>query len=71
MSGVGMSRVAGMSGGMSRQYAQRGWGYVQGMGMFRGGGYTWDLGYPPPPVLTSSGGHQNTYGFQVGGAHPT
>ena len=30
----------------------------------------WDLGYPPL-VLTPSGGHQNTYGWQVGGMHPT
>ena len=25
----------------------------------------------PAPVLTSSGGDQNTYGCQVGGMHPT
>ena len=25
----------------------------------------------PPPVLKSSGGHQNTYGCQVGVTHPT
>ena len=25
----------------------------------------------PPPVLTSSGGHRNTYGWQAGGKHPT
>ena len=25
----------------------------------------------PPPVLTSSGGHQNKYGWQVGCTHPT
>ena len=32
---------------------------------------TWDLGYLPPPVPTPSGGHQNTYGWQAGGTHPT
>ena len=26
---------------------------------------------PPPPVLTSSGGHWNMYGRQVGDMHPT
>ena len=26
---------------------------------------------PPPPVLTFSHGHRNTYGWQVGGKHPT
>ena len=25
----------------------------------------------PPPVLTSSGGHRNTYGWQAGGLYPT
>ena len=25
----------------------------------------------PLPILTSSGGHRNTYGWQVGGTHPT
>ena len=25
----------------------------------------------PPPVLTASGGHQNTYGWQAGGTYPT
>ena len=32
---------------------------------------TWDLGYLPPPGPTPSGGHQNTYGWQAGGTHPT
>ena len=27
--------------------------------------------YPPPLVLTPSGDHQNTYGWQVGGTYPT
>ena len=28
--------------------------------------------FPPlPPVLTPNGGHQNTYGLQAGGTHPT
>ena len=26
---------------------------------------------PPPPVLTPSGGHRNTYSWQAGGTHPT
>ena len=26
---------------------------------------------PPPPVLTPSGGHWNTYSWQAGGMHPT
>ena len=26
---------------------------------------------PPPFILTSSGGYQNTYGWQAGGTHPT
>ena len=34
-----------------------------------GGGNTWDT--HPPPALTPSGGHQNTYGWQAGGTHPT
>ena len=48
------------------------------------GGYSLDMRpgggeYPPPwkwdlehpfPVLIPSGGHQNTYGWQAGGAHP-
>ena len=29
-----------------------------------------DLGYPPP-VLTPSGGHQNTYSWQAGCMQPT
>ena len=40
-------------------------GYVQGVGT------PWDLGYPPPPVLTPGGGHQNMYGWHAHGTHPT
>ena len=33
---------------------------------------TWDLGYlPPPTVLTPSGGHHNTFGWQAGETQPT
>ena len=37
------------------------------------GGHHWTLVQTcsPPPVLTSSGGHRNTYSWQVGGTHPT
>ena len=41
-------------------------GYVQG----EGGGYSRPYGIPPL-LLTPSGGHQNTHGWQVGGTHPT
>ena len=39
----------------------------------REGGYpwTWNLGYPLPLLLTRSGSHQNIYGWQAGGTHPT
>ena len=36
--------------------------------------FTWGPTPPPPPpqpVLTSGDGHQNTYGWQAGGTHPT
>ena len=32
--------------------------------------WTWDIEYPPP-VLTPSGSHHNTYGWKAGGTHPT
>ena len=59
--------------GMSREsgYVCR---YVFGwVGMSKGMGIPWDIprGYTPPLVLTPSGGHQNTYGWQVDGTHPT
>ena len=38
-----------------------------------GGGYPRSHGIPTPspPVLTPSGGKQNTYGWQAGGSHLT
>ena len=36
-----------------------------------GGGYPRSHSITPHPVLTRSRGHQNTYGWQADGAHPT
>ena len=62
---------------MATRGMSRGMGYVQrGMGVypericlgsvFHG---TWDN--HPPPLLTPSDGHQNTYGWQADSMHPT
>ena len=72
----GYTRVVGIpegGGGYTRgQVYQIGVGIAEGRG---GSMYTTplDLGYPPytPLALTPSAGHQNTYGWQAGGTHPT
>ena len=57
-----MSMVDGLSGGdMSRVESE----FCPGVG-----GYTMGPEINPP-VLTPSGGHQNTYGWQADGTHPT
>ena len=56
--GIGMSRGGGVCPG----------GVKMGVGMY-GGGYT--MGPGIPPVLTPSGYHQKTYGWQADGTHPT
>ena len=46
--------------------SQRGWVY-HGVGT-----HSWDIGFwDIPGVLTPSGGHQNTCGWQADGKHPT
>ena len=58
----GMFMVDGLSGGdMSRVESE----LCPGVG-----GYTMGPEINPP-VLTPSGGHQNTYGWQADGTHPT
>ena len=44
----------------------KGKGYVQ-----RGSWYVCGSTYTHPPVLTTIGGQQNTYGWQAGGTHST
>ena len=42
-----------------------------GVASREGGRYTQQVGIATPMVLTSSGGHQNTYGWQAGGPYST
>ena len=71
-----MSRVGWVcpGGGEYIQGVGMSWGgYVQGEYVLGGGYSTPDIkpGIPTPSVLTPSGGHQNTCGWQACGIHPT
>ena len=46
-------------------------GYVQGVGGCVHTGYTMGPGIPSPRYRHKVGSHQNMYGLQAGGRHPT